>query len=99
MRTKPTNGQELRGRKGNNRKVATDRNAPVKFTVLSMKSINLFAIIALQTLLASSPPARASNSETAGDEDSLINNAKAFVDAFDRGDAKAVAAFWARSLL
>ena len=60
-----------------------------------MKSINLCAIIALQTLLASSPPARASNSETAGDEDSLINNAKAFVDAVDRGDAKAVAAFWA----
>jgi hypothetical protein len=44
MSTKPTNGQELRGQKGNNRKVGTDRNAPVKFAFLSMKSINLFAM-------------------------------------------------------
>jgi uncharacterized protein (TIGR02246 family) len=60
-----------------------------------MKSIQLFAIIALELLLASPPPARATSSETAGEEYSLIDNAKAFVDAFDRGDAKAVAAFWA----
>lgn len=82
-------------RKRDNRKAATDRSNSVRFAILKMKTINLFAIIALQTLLASPPPARASNSETAGDEDSLINNAKAFVDAFDGGDAKAVAAFWA----
>ena len=60
-----------------------------------MKSINLFAIIALQLLLASSPPARATSPETAGEETSLMNNAKAFVEAFEKGDAKAVAAFWA----
>jgi uncharacterized protein (TIGR02246 family) len=60
-----------------------------------MKAINLFAIIALGSLLASPPRARATNPETAGEENSLMNNAKAFVDAVDRGDAKAVAAFWA----
>jgi uncharacterized protein (TIGR02246 family) len=60
-----------------------------------MKSINLFAIIALELLLASSPPARATSAETAAQEDALMNNAKAFVDAFEKGDAKAVAAFWA----
>jgi len=60
-----------------------------------MKPTNLFAIIALQLLLASPLPGRATSSETTGDENSLINNAKAFVDAFDKGDAKAVAAFWA----
>jgi len=60
-----------------------------------MKSINLFAILALELLLASSPPARATSPETAGDENSLMNNAKAFVEAFEKGDAKAVAAFWA----
>jgi uncharacterized protein (TIGR02246 family) len=60
-----------------------------------MKSINLFAIIALELLLASSPPARATSPETAGEENSLTNNAKAFVEAFEKGDAKAVAAFWA----
>jgi len=58
-----------------------------------MKSINLFAILALELLLASSPPARATSPETAGDENSLMNNAKAFVEAFEKGDAKAVAAF------
>ena len=60
-----------------------------------MKSINLFAIIALELLLASPPPARATSAETAAEENSLTNNAKAFVDAFEKGDAKAVAAFWA----
>jgi uncharacterized protein (TIGR02246 family) len=60
-----------------------------------MKSINLLAIIALELLLASSPPARATSPETAGEETSLMNNAKAFVEAFEKGDAKAVAAFWA----
>jgi uncharacterized protein (TIGR02246 family) len=60
-----------------------------------MKSTDLFAIIALLLLLASPLRARAASSETTGDENSLINNAKAFVDAFDKGDAKAVAAFWA----
>ena len=60
-----------------------------------MKSINLFAIIALELLLASPPLARATSAETAAEENSLMNNAKAFVDAFEKGDAKAVAAFWA----
>ena len=60
-----------------------------------MKSINLFTIIALQLLVASPLPVRATGSEISGDENSIINNAKAFVDAFDKGDAKAVAAFWA----
>jgi uncharacterized protein (TIGR02246 family) len=60
-----------------------------------MKSINLFAIIALELLLASPPPARAMSAETPAQEDALMNNAKAFVDAFEKGDAKTVAAFWA----
>jgi len=60
-----------------------------------MKSINLLTIIALQLLVASPLPVRATGSEISGDENSIINNAKAFVDAFDKGDAKAVAAFWA----
>ena len=60
-----------------------------------MKPINLFAIIALELLLASPPPARATSPETAAEENSLMNNAKAFVEAFEKGDAKAVAAFWA----
>ena len=63
-----------------------------------MKSINLFAIIALELLLASPPPARATSPETAGEENSLMNNAKAFVDTFEKGDAKAVAAFWAEDV-
>jgi uncharacterized protein (TIGR02246 family) len=64
-------------------------------TTISMKSINLLAIIALELLLASPPPARATSPDTAAEENSLMNNAKAFVDAFEKGDAKAVAAFWA----
>ena len=60
-----------------------------------MKSINLFAIIALELLFASPLPARATSPETAAEENSLMNNAKAFVDAFEKGDSKAVAAFWA----
>jgi ketosteroid isomerase-like protein len=38
-------------------------------------------------------PASAADQE-AGDKEALFNNAKAFVDAFEKGDAKAVAAFW-----
>src|ERR1700741_4117109 len=60
-----------------------------------MKSINLFAIIALGLLLESPPPARATSPEAAAEENSLMNNAKTFVDAFEKGDAKAVAALWA----
>jgi uncharacterized protein (TIGR02246 family) len=52
-------------------------------------------IIALELLLASPPPARATSAETGAQEDALMNNAKAFVDVFEKGDAKAVAAFWA----
>jgi uncharacterized protein (TIGR02246 family) len=64
-------------------------------TTISMKSITLFAIIALELLLASPPPARATSAETAAQENTLLNNAKAFVDAFEKADAKAVAALWA----
>jgi uncharacterized protein (TIGR02246 family) len=60
-----------------------------------MNSVNLFAIIALELLLTNPPPARAISAETAAEENSLTNNAKAFIDAFEKGDAKAVAAFWA----
>jgi uncharacterized protein (TIGR02246 family) len=40
-------------------------------------------------------PARATDQE-AVDKEAIFNNAKAFVDAFERGDATAVAAFWAQ---
>jgi uncharacterized protein (TIGR02246 family) len=60
-----------------------------------MKSITLFAIIAIELLLASPMLTRATSVETAVQESALMNNAKAFVDAFEKGDAKAVAALWA----
>jgi len=59
-----------------------------------MKSITLFAILSLASFHLSSLPASAANQET-GDKEAVVNNAKAFVDAFEKGDAKAVAAFWA----
>jgi hypothetical protein len=63
-----------------------------------MKSIYLFAIIAFGLFLASPIPVRATSPETTAEETSLMNNAKAFVDAFEKGDAKAVAAFWAEDV-
>ncbi len=59
-----------------------------------MKSIILLAILTLESFHLSLLPASAANQET-GDKETIFNNAKAFVDAFEKGDAKAVAAFWA----
>jgi uncharacterized protein (TIGR02246 family) len=59
-----------------------------------MKSITLFAILILASFHLSSLPAIAANQET-DDKEAIFNNAKAFVDAFEKGDAAAVAAFWA----
>ena len=59
-----------------------------------MKPITLFAILTLASFHLSSLPARAANQQK-GDKEAIFNNAKAFVDAFEKGDAKAVAAFWA----
>ena len=59
-----------------------------------MKSITLLAILALASFHQSLLPASAADQET-GDKETLFNNAKAFVDVFEKGDAKAVAAFWA----
>jgi len=59
-----------------------------------MKSITLLAILTLASFHLSLLPASAGNQET-GDKETIFNNAKAFVDAFEKGDAKAVAAFWA----
>ena len=62
---------------------------------MPMKSIALFAILILGSFHLISLPARAANQE-ADDKEAIFNNAKAFVDAFERGDAKALAAFWAQ---
>ena len=59
---------------------------------MPMKSIALFAILILGSFHLISLPARAANQE-ADDNEAIFNNAKAFVDAFERGDAKALAAF------
>jgi uncharacterized protein (TIGR02246 family) len=59
-----------------------------------MKPITLFAILTLASFHLSSLPARAANQQK-GDKEAIFNNAKAFVDAFEKGDAKTVAAFWA----
>ena len=59
-----------------------------------MKSITLFAILTSTSYHLSSLPASAANQQTA-EKEAIFNNAKAFVDAFEKGDAKAVAAFWA----
>src|SRR5438552_7588295 len=59
-----------------------------------MKSITLLAILSLASLHLSSLPASAVNQQM-GDKETIFNNAKAFVDAFEKGDARAVAAFWA----
>jgi uncharacterized protein (TIGR02246 family) len=58
-----------------------------------MKSITL-AILTLASFHLSLLPANAANQAT-GDKETIFNNAKGFVDAFEKGDAKAVAAFWA----
>jgi hypothetical protein len=59
-----------------------------------MKPIAGFAFFTLASFL-SSVSACGTNAETDARETVLINNAKAFADAFQKGDAKAVSAFWA----
>src|SRR6201981_484701 len=59
-----------------------------------MKSIALAAILTLASLTLGSLPANAAN-QAPVDKEAIFNNAKGFVDAFEKGDAKAVAAFWA----
>ena len=59
-----------------------------------MKSITLFAILTLASFHQSLLLASAADQQT-GDKEAIFNNAKAFVDAFEKGDASAVAGFWA----
>ena len=59
-----------------------------------MKWITLFSILAIASVHLSSLPANAADQET-GDKEAIFNNARAFVNAFEKGDAKAVAASWA----
>jgi uncharacterized protein (TIGR02246 family) len=59
-----------------------------------MKAITLFANLTLASFHQSLLPASAADEQT-GDKEALLNNAKAFVDAFEKGDAGAVAGFWA----
>jgi uncharacterized protein (TIGR02246 family) len=59
-----------------------------------MKSIALLTILTLASFPLGLLPAGAANQEM-GDKEAIFNNAKGFVDAFEKGDAKAVAAFWA----
>src|ERR1700751_1726994 len=59
-----------------------------------MKSIALVTILTLASFPLGLLPVNAANQAPA-DKEAIFSNAKAFVDAFDKGDAKAVAAFWA----
>jgi uncharacterized protein (TIGR02246 family) len=59
-----------------------------------MKSIVLVTILALASIPLGLLPANAANQAPA-DKEAIFDNAKAFVDAFEKGDAKTVAAFWA----
>src|SRR4051794_27541783 len=56
----------------------------------------VFRLLALAALLRlAAGPARAEEiSEKAKEEAALLKNAEAFVEAFHKGDARAVAAFW-----
>ena len=58
-----------------------------------MKLITLFGILTLASLHANLLAVDAAN-QAAGDKDAISNNAKAFVAAFEQGNAKAIAAFW-----
>ena len=60
-----------------------------------MKSISLFTIFTLVSLPLGPLSARAASGDPGAEKTAIINNAKAFVDAFEKGDAKAVATFWA----
>jgi len=59
-----------------------------------MKSINLLAMFTLVFFQPSLVTAGGADQQTS-DKEAIFTNAKAFVDAFEKGDAKAVAAFWA----
>lgn len=59
-----------------------------------MKTSTLFAILTLASFYPSLLSTSGADQQTA-DKETIFNNAKAFVDAFERGDAKTVAAFWA----
>ena len=52
-----------------------------------MKSITLFAILTLASFYLSLQPTNAADHK-AGDKEAIFNNAKAFVDAFEKGYAK-----------
>jgi len=58
-----------------------------------MKPITLFGILTLASFQAHLFAADAANQPT-GDKDAISSNAKAFVAAFEQGNAKAIAAFW-----
>ena len=60
-----------------------------------MKPIILLGILTLASFPLGPLTARAASGETGAEKAAIINNAKAFVDAFEKGDSKAVAAFWA----
>jgi uncharacterized protein (TIGR02246 family) len=59
-----------------------------------MKSIALVTILTFASIPLGLLAANAAN-QGAGDKEAIFSNAKSFVDAFEKGDAKAVAAFWA----
>ena len=59
-----------------------------------MKSITFFAILTLALFQSSSLPVSGADQKT-DDKESILNNAKALVDAIGKGGAKVVAAFWA----
>jgi uncharacterized protein (TIGR02246 family) len=59
-----------------------------------MKSIALVTILTFASIPLGLLAANAGN-QGAADKEAILNNAKAFVDTFEKGDAKAVAAFWA----
>jgi uncharacterized protein (TIGR02246 family) len=62
---------------------------------IPMKSIALFTILTLVAFPLGPLLAHAASVEPGAQAAAIINNAKAFTDAFQQGDAKAVAAFWA----
>jgi uncharacterized protein (TIGR02246 family) len=59
-----------------------------------MKPITLLGILTVASFQANFVSASAEHERT-DDRDAIFRNAKAFVGAFEQGDAKAVAAFWA----
>ena len=56
--------------------------------------LSLIAPLALAAGLSARPASAADAKENAPEEAAIKKNAEAFIAAFDKGDAKAVAAFW-----